>query len=142
MGSQDGPHVRDGAGEGTGGSGQRGGEEGAASLALTAFEITVAGGDAVFAGAELIAVHGDAHGAAGLAIIAACGAEDIRQTFSDGLALDVHGAGDDHHANLRIHFAALEDGGGGAEIGDAGIRAASDEDYVDRMAEDRLAAFE
>ncbi len=48
--SQDGPHVSDDAGEGAGGGGQGRGEEGASAFALTAFEIAVAGRDAVLAG--------------------------------------------------------------------------------------------
>src|SRR5579883_2365025 len=142
MASQDGPHVSNNAGDGAGGGGQRGGEEGTASLTLASFEVAVAGGDAVFAGLELIAVHGDAHGAARLAPVATGGAEDPVEAFGFGLALDFHGAGDDHDADARVDFAALENGGGGAEIGDAGIGAASDEDHIDGVAEDRLAAFE
>ena len=59
-----------------------------------------------------------------------------------GLALDFLRAGHHHHADLRIDLAALEQAGGDAQIGDARVGAASDEDHVDGMAEERLAAFE
>ncbi len=130
------------AGKGAGGGGQRGGEEGSATFALPAFEVAVTGGDAVFAGAELIAIHGDAHGAAGFAVIAAGGAEDFGQAFGNSLALHFHGAGHHHDADVRIHFAAFENAGGGAKVGNAGVGATADEDHVDGMAEDRLAGFE
>src|SRR5579883_1051623 len=142
MASQDGPHVGNYAGDGGGGGGKWRGEESTAPFTLASFEVTVAGGDAVFAGLELIAIHCDAHGAAGLAPVASGGAEDLVEAFGFGLAFDFHGAGNDHDADARVHLAAFENRGGGAEIRDAGVGAASDEDHVYGMAEDRLAAFE
>ena len=84
------------------------GEEGASAFALPAFEVAVAGGYAVLAGLQLIAVHRDAHGAAGFALIASGGAEDLGQTFGNGLPLHFHGAGNHHHAHVRVDFAAFE----------------------------------
>ena len=128
--------------DGAGGSSKWAGEERASALALASFEVTIAGGDAVLAGRKLIAVHRDAHGAAGLAPFAAGGGEDFGQAFGDGLALHVLRPGDHHHANVRTDLAAFQQTGGDAQIADTGIGAASDEDDVDGVTGKRLAAFE
>src|SRR3989304_3604746 len=47
------------------------------ALALAALEVAVARRDGVLAGAELVAVHRDAHRAAGLAPLGPGGAEDL-----------------------------------------------------------------
>src|SRR4051794_14573611 len=57
--------------------GERAREEGSAALALATLEVAVAGADGVLAGAELVAVHRDAHGAAGLAPLGAGCSEDL-----------------------------------------------------------------
>ena len=75
------PHVGDLAGDGGRGGRQRRDQERAAALALPSFEVAVAGADGVLAGLELIAVHGDAHRAAGFAPLGAGVAEDVVETF-------------------------------------------------------------
>src|SRR5690606_20202031 len=58
--------IGDGALDGGGGRSGWAGEEGPAALALASLKVTVAGRNAVLPGAELVAVHGDAHRAARL----------------------------------------------------------------------------
>ena len=60
---------------------------GAATTALAAFEVAVAGGGATFAGRKNIGVHTEAHRTAGLAPIEACLAEDLVEAFLLGLLL-------------------------------------------------------
>src|SRR5947199_7926878 len=72
----------------------------AATSALTAFEVAVAGGGAAFAFGELVAVHGDAHAAAGFAPFKAGLAEDVGHALFFGHAADTHGAGDDHSSDI------------------------------------------
>src|SRR6185436_15137586 len=55
---------------------ERAGEQRAAALPLPALEVAVRGRHAVLAGLELVAVHRQAHGAAGLAPLAAGLLED------------------------------------------------------------------
>src|SRR4051812_48057143 len=72
--------------------GQRRGEERPAALALTALEVAVRRADRVLAGGELIAVHRDAHRAAGFAPLCAGGPEDLVETLALGLPLHLVGA--------------------------------------------------
>ena len=102
---------------------------------MATFEVAVAGGDAVFAGGELVAVHGDAHGAAGFAPIGTGVFEDAVEAFGLGLLFDKLRAGHDHDAHVGIDFAAFEDAGGLAEIGDAGVGATADEHNIDGVDE-------
>src|SRR6516164_6368595 len=136
------PDVGYGSRDGGRGRGRWRREEGASALALASFKVTIAGGYAVLAGRKLVAIHRDAHGATGFAPLASGFAEDLRESFGFGLVLHFLAAGNDHHTNLRIHLAAFQHAGGGAEIADAGIGAAADEYDVHRMAEQRLASFE
>src|SRR5664279_634838 len=71
------PRIGYDAGHGTGGGGERRGEERSSALALPSLEVAVRGADAVLAGLELIAVHGDAHRAARFAPLGAGRAEDL-----------------------------------------------------------------
>ena len=57
---------------------------------------------------ELVAVHGDAHRAAGLAPLGAGGPEDLVQALALGLRLHLLGARDDHHARALVDVAVLE----------------------------------
>src|SRR5687767_8886308 len=77
--------------------GQRRGEERAPALALAALEVPVRGADRVLARGQLIAVHRDAHRAAGLAPLGAGRLEDRVETLALGLPLHLVGSGDDHH---------------------------------------------
>src|SRR3954452_634951 len=73
------------------------GEERPSALPLAAFEVPVRGADGVLAGCQLIAVHGNAHGAAGLTPLRAGGPEDLVEALPLGLALHLIGARHDHH---------------------------------------------
>ena len=79
--------IGDDAGDRAGGGGQRRGEERPAALALAALEVAVAGADRVLARLQLVAVHRDAHRAAGLAPLGAGRLEDLGQALGLGLAL-------------------------------------------------------
>src|SRR3954468_16222985 len=69
--------IGDDPGDRAGRGGQRRGEEGPATLALSALEVTVAGADRVLPRPQLVAVHRDAHRAAGFAPFGAGGLEDL-----------------------------------------------------------------
>ncbi len=56
--------------------------------ALTAFKVAVAGAGATLARFESIGVHGQAHGATGLAPFKASGLEDFVKAFALGLFFD------------------------------------------------------
>src|SRR5207244_7520566 len=79
------------------GGGQRRGEERATALALAPLEVAVRRADRVLARRELVAVHRDAHRAAGLAPLGAGRLEDLAEAFALRLALHLVGTGDDHH---------------------------------------------
>src|SRR5690606_25503958 len=81
------PRVGYMAGYGARYGGQRRGEEGTAALALPALEVPVAGADGVLARRELVAIHGDAHRAAGFTPLGAGGLEDLPQPLGLGLLL-------------------------------------------------------
>ena len=110
----------------------------APAAALAALEVAVAGADGVLAGRELVAVHGDAHRAAGLAPLGAGVAEHAVEPFGLGLALDLLRARHDEHAHARRDLAAAQHAGRSAQVGDARVGAAADEHDVDRRAEQRL----
>src|ERR1017187_5946978 len=88
------------AGDGGGGGHLRADEVGAASAALTAFEVAVRGARTALAGLENVGVHAEAHGAAGLAPLEAGGFEDGVEAFGLDLALARLRARDDHGAGL------------------------------------------
>ena len=107
------------AGDGGSGGHLWGDEVGAASSALAAFEVAVAGGGAAFAGGEDVGVHAEAHAAAGFAPVEACFGEDFVEAFFFGLRFYCLRAGDDHRADGGGYVVAADDGGGGAEVFDA-----------------------
>ena len=135
--------VGDDAGDRAGGRRQRRRQEGPAALALAALEVAVAGADRVLPGAELVAVHRDAHRAAGLAPLGAGRLEDLREALALGLALHLVRARDDHQAHPILgDVAILEHARGEPQVADPAVRAAPDEDDIDLLAEDRLAGLE
>src|SRR5690606_18784971 len=118
------------------------GQDGAGALALTTLEIAVGGRDGQLARRDEVSVHGDAHGAAGDAPFGARFGEDLVQTFGLGVAADGLRAGDDQHPHARLDLAAAQDVGGGAQVREAAVGAAADEDDVDLVAGGRLARGE
>ena len=63
---------------------------------------------AYWPGVQLVAVHRDAHRAAGLAPLGAGRLEDLGQALRLGLALHLVAAGDDHQADAVGDVPALE----------------------------------
>ena len=122
-----------------GGGGQRRGEERPPALALAALEVAVRGRDRVLAGRQLVAVHGDAHRAAGLAPFGAGRPEDVGEALVLGLLLHLLAARHDHHPDAVGDLPVAQDRRGEAEVADPAVRAAADEHDVDRPTEDRLA---
>src|SRR5436305_1345134 len=118
------PRVRHLAADRRGGRRQRAGEERSATLALAALEVAVAGAHRVLARAELVAVHRDAHRAAGLAPLGARRAKDLVQALALGLRLHLLRARDDHHAGAVVDAAILQDARGHAQVADAAVGAA------------------
>src|SRR6185312_5857858 len=63
-------------------------EVSAASTALSAFEVAVAGAGATFSGGEDVGIHAEAHAAAGFAPVEACCSEDFIEAFLFSLRFD------------------------------------------------------
>src|SRR5450432_1919196 len=91
--------VGDPAGERTGGRGDRACEQRAGTGALAPLEVAVAGADGVLPAPHQVAVHPEAHGAAGFAPLRAGIEEHPVKALGLGLALDVLGAGDHQHGD-------------------------------------------
>src|SRR5258707_1092164 len=72
-----GPRVADDPGDGRRGGGKGRSQECPPAAALAPLEVPVRRADRVLAGRQLVAVHGDAHGAARLAPLRAGRAEDL-----------------------------------------------------------------
>ena len=129
------------AGDGGGGGDGGGDEVGAPAAALAALEVAVAGARRPLAGRQLVGVHRQAHRAARLAPVGAGGGEDAVEALGLGLRLHGVAAGHDHHP-LGRDVAAVEHGGGGAQVLDAAVRARPDEHGVDGDVADRRAGGE
>ena len=86
------PYVGDLAGDGRCGRGERTGEEGAATFALPALKVAVAGADGILARLELVAIHGDAHGTTCFAPFCPGLTEDLSKPLGFGLLFDALGA--------------------------------------------------
>src|SRR3954468_16901766 len=115
-----------------GGHSHRGAHQvGASAAALPAFEIAVRGGSAALAGLQLVGVHGEAHGAAGLTPVEAGFLEDDVQALVLRLLLHEAGAGHDHRVDAVGDLAALRDRGRSAQVLDPAVGAGADEDLVD-----------
>src|SRR5262249_7640498 len=135
--SQEAAHVGDCAGDCRRSSRERGREEGAATPALTTLEVSVARAHGVLSRLDLIAVHGDAHRAAGFTPLGARFAEDAVGPFCLRLTLDGLRPGYDERSHAGRNAAALEDACRRSKIRDARVRARTDEDDVDRAADHR-----
>src|SRR5271157_2849332 len=81
------PRIGDDAGDSAGGRREGRGQEGPAAFALPSLEVAVRGADAVLAGLELVAVHGNAHRTARLAPLRSGRLEDLPEPLALGLAL-------------------------------------------------------
>src|ERR1035437_4458120 len=125
------------AGDGARGSSQRRGEERSPALALAPLEVAVRGADAVLAGLQLIAVHGNAHRAAGLAPLGAGRAEDLIEALALSLLLNLLRSWDHEHSQPVRYLPPAQNRGRGPQVLDAAVRARSDEDNVEILAVDR-----
>src|SRR6185295_6872036 len=117
-------------------------QERSTALALTALEVAVRGAHGVLPWRQLVAVHGDAHRAAGLAPVAARRAEDVVEALALRLALHFVRAGHHHQPDAIRNLAAVERRSGQPQVADPAVRAAADEDHVDLLAQQRLAGLE
>ena len=120
-----------------GGGGHHGGahEDGAARrAALATLEVTVAGACAHLAALELVRVHGEAERAACFAPFGTGFLENLVETECFGFHLDLHGARNNPHLDGRGDLVALDDFGGGLQVGEAAVGAAAHEGDVDGAA--------
>src|SRR5258707_9175127 len=130
--------VCDDAGDRRRGGGQGRCQVRPAALALAAFEVPVRRAHRDLAGRQLVAVHRDAHRAAGLAPVGASGAEDLVEALRLGLALDLIRSRDDEHPDALVDAPPTHRRGREAKVADPAVRARADEHDVDGLAEDRL----
>src|SRR5690606_13400347 len=86
---------------------------------------------AALTGLELVGVHGQAHGAAGLAPVEARLDQDAVDALVLGLLLHQPRAGDDHGVDMVRDLAALGHGRHGAQVLYAAVGARTDEHPVD-----------
>src|SRR5690606_31416065 len=124
------------------GGGDRAREYRARARALTTLEVAVARAHGELAGRHDVAVHADAHRAAGLPPLPARRADDLVETFRFGFALRLIRSGHDEQAHVVGDLAALEDTRRVANIAEPAVRARADEHDVDRRAEQRLACLD
>ena len=99
---------------------------GAATVALSAFEIAVAGGRTTFTGFELVGIHGQTHRATRFAPFKTCRLKNGVQAFALGLFFDQTRTGHDHgQLHILGHFLseALDHAGRFAHVFDAAVRA-------------------
>src|SRR3981189_2093494 len=116
-----------------GGGGHRGRHQmGAALVALAALEIAVRGRGAALARLELVRVHGEAHGATGLAPFEAGGDEDLVETFRFGLLLHAPAAGPPQGFAVLFHGLPRAQGGARARVLEPAVGARADEHAIDR----------
>src|SRR3989338_2601689 len=109
-------------------------EEGARALSLSADEIAVGRGCAIFSGGHRVAVHRDAHGTAGFPPLASRGKEDFVEAFRFRAGLDLLRTRDDVCGDAFCDVAAFHDASGDAEVLDARIRTASEKHVVNGLA--------
>src|SRR5262249_42221222 len=100
-------HVHEMPGDRGGGGHRRRHQMGATVVALAAFEITVRGRGAALARRELVGIHGEAHGAAGLTPFEARFEEDLVEPFRLGLLFHQAGARHDHRLDARLDALAV-----------------------------------
>src|SRR3990167_809482 len=111
--------------------------------ALTAFEVTVGGGCAMLAAAQLVRVHRQAHGAARLTPLKAGFDKDVVQTFLFRLGFDQTGTW--HHHRLLDGAGDLTTLGhfsSGAQVFDTRVGAGADKHAVQLDIGDRLVSLQ
>ena len=107
---------------------------GTPAVALSTFEVAVAGGCAALTRFEFVGVHGQAHGATGLAPFETRGLENLVQALALGLRFHQARARHDHGKfDVASHFLTevLDDGGGFTHILDTAVGTRTDEHFID-----------
>src|SRR5690606_39880545 len=99
--------------------------------ALPALEVAVRGRGAALARRQLVRIHAEAHGAAGLAPVEAGFLQNFVEPLGLGLLLHEAGAWHDHRIDVRRDFLALGDAGNLTQVLDAAVGAGADEDPVE-----------
>src|SRR5258708_4425231 len=134
------PGVGNPAFHGTRRRGERTDQQSSRPHALAALEVAIAGADRILAGGDGVAVHPQAHRAAGLAPIRAGRLENVGVACRFGFALDLLRARHDEQPPTGRALAAFEYARGRLQIGQSAVGAAADEYDVDRLAEHGIAA--
>mmetsp|Transcript_54566 Transcript_54566/g.173374 ORF Transcript_54566/g.173374 Transcript_54566/m.173374 type:complete len:829 (-) Transcript_54566:162-2648(-) len=122
--------IGEGALDGGGGGHGGGHEVRAPAVALATLEVAIGGGRAALARGELVGVHGEAHGAPGLAPLEAGLDEDVVKPLRLRLLLDVAGARHHEGCHARGHLVAPGDGGHLTQVLDAAVGARADEHHL------------
>mmetsp|Transcript_21133 Transcript_21133/g.29051 ORF Transcript_21133/g.29051 Transcript_21133/m.29051 type:complete len:599 (+) Transcript_21133:398-2194(+) len=135
-------HVRQLARDGRGGRHGRGHQVRAAAVALPALKVAVAGGGAALLRLELVRVHGQAHGAAGLTPVEARGQQHLVQPLGLRLLLDQPGARHHHRVHAGRHPPPLCHLDHLADVLDAAVGAAADEHFLHRHLGQHLAGLQ
>src|SRR4051794_918282 len=107
------------------------------TLALTSLEIAVRCRGAALTRLQDVRVHPETHRAARVAPIEASVFKDFVEPFLLGLGLHTHRAGNHQSPGALLDLVAFEDGGGGAQVLDASVRARAEEDGVNLYLPDR-----
>src|SRR5690625_5692137 len=81
----------------------------AATVALTPLKVAVGGGRTMLPGAEAVSIHGQAHGASGLAPLQASFKKNFIQPFGFGLGFYSTGARHHHGLFHRVGHARSEE---------------------------------
>src|SRR5690625_7981159 len=115
----------------------------AATVALTPLKAAVGGGRTMLPGAEAVSIHGQAHGASGLAPLQASFKKNFIQPFAFGLGFYSTGARHHHglfhlgrHAPTRQHLRA------GTHTFDACVGARADKHPADLDTSNGLASLQ
>src|SRR5258708_5609476 len=103
----------------------------ASADALPPFEIAVRGARAALPRCELVRIHAEAHGAAGIAPFKSGFEQNAVQAFALGLFFHLTGTRHPQRLNALRHFSPLRDLGRGANILDTAVGAGTDKDHVD-----------
>src|SRR5260221_5577548 len=136
------PGVGNSALHGARGRGERTDQQSSRPHTLAALEVAIAGADRILAGGDGVAVHPQAHRAAGLAPIRPGRLENVGVARGFGFALDLLRTRHDEQAHPGRDFAAFEYVRGRLQIGESPVGAAADEYYVDRLAQHSVAAVQ
>ena len=103
----------------------------AGGIAHAAYEVAVGRGQCALSGRKNPHVSAQARAARGGRDGGVRVQEDIEQPFVHGLPVDILGSRDDDEAHVLVNLAPLEDARRDAQVLDAPVRTAADDDLVD-----------